>query len=146
MATGSSLLPKLSVSDVPAKEAKTVKAVGVIGEVQQRAISNGYVRVEVPLDYVDPETGKDSKFTARFNVRPEWFEPTFKDRLSTLTDSEQVQYNINMQGLTRGLFTSAGLSEMDFGLLQGQRVGFKTKLRKDDPSFTDISFFFKPNN
>jgi hypothetical protein len=142
----SALIPNIRVEDVPAREAKPFKSVGVIGEVKQREVANGYVQIEVPIAYVR-ENGSDDTFYARWNVRPEWFTPEFTSRVKSgeVQGSEKVQYDINMSGLTIGLFKGAGISGvLDFSSLPGKRVGFKTKPRKDDPSRLDISFFFAP--
>lgn len=144
MSTGS-LIPKIKVGDVPQKEAKAFKTIGVVKEVKQREVSNGYVQIEAHLAY-NREDGSEDTFYARWNVRPEWFSPDYSARIKSgeVTGSEKIQYDINMSGLTRGLFAAAGMDEIDFDQVVGQVVGFKTKNRKDDPSRLEISYFFKP--
>lgn len=85
-------------------------------------------------------------FTARWNVRPEWFDAGYTDliRSGQVSENEHIQYNINMSGLTRGLAKSAGLDEVDFEAVTGKVVGFTTKNRKDDPSRLDIAGFYSP--
>jgi hypothetical protein len=146
MATGT-LIPKISINDVPAHEAKAFKAVGLISEYKTREIANGYVQVEVDLKY-NREDGSEATFYARWNVRPEWFTPEYAARVKSgeIQGSEKTQYDINMSGLTRGLFAAAGLDEIDFDQLAGKLVGFKTKTRKDDPSRLDISYFYRPKS
>jgi hypothetical protein len=141
----STIISNIKVEDVPSQQAKAFKAVGVIGEPKLNEISNGYTQVVLPITY-DKETGGESTFTARYNVRAEWFTQEFVDRVrsNNVTGTEKIQYDINMSGLTRGLFAAAGLASFDFDGLQGKVVGFKTKNRKDDPSRLDISFFYAP--
>lgn len=140
----SSLIPTIKVSDVPVEEHKPIKSVGVIGDVKLNEIANGYVQVDVPLEFIN-DAGKAEIFHARWNVRPEWFSAEYAENVKagSVQGSELTQYNINMSGLTRGLFKAAKLEDMDFDLLKGQRVGFKTKARKNDPSRGDISFFYE---
>jgi hypothetical protein len=147
----STLLGNVQIQDVPAQEAKPFKALGVVGEAKTREIANGYVQVEVPITYrLNATDTQDKTFTARWNLRPEWLtaEYALKVKQGEVSENEKIQYNINVSGLTRGLFTSAGVTEgaMDFALLEGKLVGFKTKQRKDDPSRLDISYFFKPKS
>lgn len=142
------LLGNVRIEDVPSQAAKSFKAVGVIGEIETREIANGYVQVTVPLSYRLNPNDADKMFYARWNLRPEWLTPEFVSRVKSgeVSGSEKIQYDINVSGLLKGLFTGAGITEggFDFNLLPGKLVGFKTKNRKDDPSRLDISFFFKP--
>lgn len=133
----------LAIEDVPAQEAPEVNAVGVVKTVETREVSNGYTQVAVTLTY-PAENGRDLNYTARWNVRAEWFTPDFKDQVATLDRNQGIQYSINMQKLTRGIFKAAGLAAIDFAALEGSRVGFKTRRRKDDASRTDINGFFAP--
>lgn len=152
----STLIPVIKVSDIPVNEAKPIKATGVVGEaVKLKEVSNGYIQVAVPINYTT-EAGNDATFTARWNVRAEWFTPEFKAKYDEtksnqkngfsgpLSDAEVMQYEINMKGLTRGLFAAAGIEGTDFQQLPGTAVGFKTRPRKSDPSQLDISYFFPP--
>lgn len=143
-----SVLPHIAIADVPAHEAKDFKALGVVEAVNSREIANGYIQLEVILAY-NREDGSESKFYARWNVRPEWFTPEYVARVKSgeVSGSEKTQYDINMSGLSRGICAAAGLEEvaLDDSLI-GNVVGFKTKKRRDDPSRLDISYFFKPKN
>lgn len=96
-------------------------------------------------------------FTARWNVRAEWFSPTYGAQVTQtrenkqrgmsgpISDNELVQYDINMSNLTRGLFSAAGLEDTDFALLTGKVTGFSTRNRKDDVSRLDIQSFYSPH-
>ena len=142
------LVSRVNIEDVDAQAAMVFKAVGVVGEVSTREIASGYTQISVPLSYrLKPTDTEDRHFTARFNVKPEWLTPEYAAAIRTgqVNGTEAIQYRINVQGLLRGLFTSAGLTgAMEFEALSGRLVGFKTKNRKDDPSRLDISYFFKP--
>ena len=166
------LLPKIKVSDVPENRAKRVKGLAIVGKVETREVSNGYLQVAVPLLFSEEateevlaslvpaavdavENGNFEQFTrdnnlriltARWNVRPEWFDGGYTDliRSGQVSDNERIQYNINMSGLTRGLSKSAGLDEVDFEALTGRVVGFTTRNRKDNPSRLDIGGFYTP--
>jgi hypothetical protein len=135
----SSLIPNIQISDIPKKEAQPFKTVGVVKEVTQKEIANGYIQVTAVLHYLK-DSGGESDFHARWNLRPEWFRPGYQPT----SDKDKIMYEINVSGLTRGIFAAAELSGTDFDQLVGKVVGFKTKVRKDDPSNLDISFFYKP--
>lgn len=139
----SGLLNTVKISDVPENKADKLKAVGTIQEVETKEASNGYVSVAVVLDFQDEKSGNDRTFRARFNVKPEWFEAGF-DVNALDDDKEKISYQINMGRLTRGLFKAAGLEDIDFDTLQGERVGFTAGPRKDDPSRLEIKGFFQP--
>lgn len=138
----SGLLNKVKISDVPENKADKLKGVGTISEVETKEASNGYVSVAVALDFADEKSGDERTFRARFNVKPEWFEAGFD--VTALEDNEKISYQINMQKLTRGLFKAAGLEDIDFDTLQGERVGFTAGPRKDDPSRLEIKSFYQP--
>lgn len=138
----SGLLSKVKISDVPENKADKLKGVGTISEVETKEASNGYVSVLVVIDFQDEKSGEDRTFRARFNVKPEWFEAGFD--VTGLQDNERISYQINMQKLTRGLFKAAGLEDIDFDSLQGERVGFTAGPRKDDPSRLEIKGFYQP--
>lgn len=140
---------RIKIEDVESKEARAFKAVGQIGQVEAREVSNGYTQVSVPLTYrLSPQDTTNRNFVARFNFKEEWLTPEYtrKIKAGTVTGTEAIQYTINVRGLLRGLFTGAGISEGDFDYsrLSGKIVGFRTKPRKDDPSRLDIGAFFTP--
>ena len=140
----SSLLNKIKISDVPENKAEKLQAVGTVEEVETKEASNGYVAVKVVIAFQDEKSGDDRNFVARFNVKPEWFEAGFD--VSQLDDREKISYKINLQKLTRGVFKAAGLEDIDFDALQGERIGFTAGPRKDDPSRLEIKSFFAPKN
>lgn len=138
------ILPNIKIEDVPQNAAQVIEGIGTIGDVELKPVANGYTRVTVPLTYTK-SNGSDGTFYANWNVREEWFTPAFVERYKAgeLQGTEALQYQINMSGLTRGLFTAVGLADTDFTKLTGLRVGFKTKTRKNDPSKLDVSRFTK---
>jgi hypothetical protein len=141
------LISRINIEDVPSQEARTFKAVGLIGEIEVKEVANGYLQVAVPLTYrLHSDDTQDRQFTARFNLRPEWLTPEYSAKVKSgnVTESERIQYNINVKGLLKGLFTGAGVTagSMDFNLLTGRTVGFKTRNRRNDPSRLDVSYFF----
>lgn len=139
----SGILPVISINDVPEQKVEKVSAVGVIGEVTTREVKNGYVAVAVPITYSAAD-GSDRTFTARYNVKPEWFDPAFASTLHELSTSEQVSYQINLVRNTRGLFKAAGLNSMDFATLEGSTVGFTAGPQKNDPSRLELKGFYSP--
>lgn len=138
----SGLLSKVKIGDVPENKADKLKAIGTIEEVETAEAKNGYVSVKIVIAFQDEKTGNDRTFPARFNVKPEWFEAGFD--VTALEDNEKISYQINMSKLTRGLFKAAGLEDIDFDSLQGERVGFTAGPRKDDPSRLEIKGFYQP--
>lgn len=138
----SGLLNKVKISDVPENKADKLKGVGTISEVETKEASNGYVGVKIVISFEDEKTGAERDFPARFNVKPDWFEAGFD--ASQLEDNEKISYQINMQKLTRGVFKAAGLEDIDFDSLVGERVGFTAGPRKDDPSRLEIKGFYQP--
>lgn len=140
---------RIKIEDVDTKEARAFKTIGMIGNVEAREVSNGYTQITVPLTYrLSTSDKQDRTFVARFNIKEEWLTPEFdrKVKAGTVTSSEAIQYNINVRGLLKGLFTGAGIKEGDFDYarLSNKMVGFRTKPRKDDPSRLDIGAFFTP--
>lgn len=138
----SGLLTKIKIQDVPENKADKLQAVGTVEEVETKEASNGYVGVKIVIAFQDEKTGNDRTFAARFNVKPDWFEAGFD--VSQLEDNEKISYQINMQKLTRGVFKAAGLEDIDFESLVGERVGFTAGPRKDDPSRLEIKSFYTP--
>jgi hypothetical protein len=138
----SGLLPSVKISDVPEIKADKISAVGVIGDVELKEAKNDYISVTVPLSFTNQQTGDESEFKARFNVKAEWFDAGFDAK--ALEDNEKISYQINMSKLTRGLFKAAGLEDIDFDALTGERVGFTAGPRKDDPSRLEIKGFYTP--
>lgn len=143
------LISNVNLEDVQSQTARPFKAAGVIGVVEQRTIANGYTQIAVPITYrLNPSDSEDRHFTARFNVKQEWLTPEFTAMVNRgdVTGTEKIQYEINVKGLLKGLFSSAGVrtGAMNFDSLAGRSIGFKTKVRKDDPSRLDISFFYAP--
>lgn len=136
------ILGNLNIEDVPAPVVEAHNSIGTIGKVEVKPTKSGnYLRVSVPLKY-----DGNRQYTARFNVRQEWFQQGF-DR-STLKDNEKLQYDINFSRLTRGLFKGAGLTgALDFDRLEGLQVGFKTRVASkadSDPS-EEIASFYPPS-
>ncbi len=138
----SGFLNTIKISDVPEQKADKLQAVGTIQDVETNEAKNGYVSVKVNIGFEDGSTGADRTFVARFNVKPEWFEAGFN--ATELDDKEKISYQINMGKLTRGLFKAAGLEDIDFDTLQGERVGFTAGPRRDDPSRLEIKSFYAP--
>lgn len=143
------LISNMQIDDIPSQEARPFKAVGIIGNVETRDIANGYTQVIVPLSYrLSNADTTDRQFTARFNIKPEWLTNDFAQAVKNgeVDNSTRIQYDINVKGLLKGLFTGAGIKTgtVDFTTLAGRAVGFKTKLRRDDPSRLDLSYFFQP--
>ena len=139
----SGILPTVSISDVPENKADKVSAVGVIGEVGQKEVANGYVSISIPITYSDAQ-GNDRTFTARYNVKPEWFDSSFASTLPELDDKEKISYQINMVRNTRGVFKAAGLDTLDFSTLEGSTVGFTAGPQKNDPSRLELKGFYAP--
>ena len=143
------LISNINLEDVESPTARPFKAAGTIGVIEQRAIANGYTQIAVPITYrLTPMDSEDRHFTARFNIKSEWLTPEFSAmaKRGDLTGTEKIQYEINVKGLLKGLFSGAGVrtGAMDFDSLAGRSIGFKTKVRRDDPSRLDISFFYQP--
>lgn len=138
----SGLLNKVKITDIPENKADKLKGVGTISEVETKDASNGYVSVKIVISFEDEKTGAERDFPARFNVKPEWFDADFS--LDGAADNERISYQINYQKLTRGVFKAAGLEDIDFDSLVGERVGFTAGPRKDDGSRLEIKGFFQP--
>lgn len=140
----SGILAAVSITDVPENKADKLSTVGTIGTVVTKEVANGYVSVQVPISYSAAD-GEDRTFTARWNVKPEWFDAAYaKDVVPTLDDREKISYQINMVRNTRGLFKAAGLDTMDFETLEGSQVGFSAGPQKNDPSRLEIKSFYAP--
>ncbi len=170
------ILPTIKTDAVPVEAAKPIKGLGVLGRPELREISNGYVQIALPIFFFGDSAAESTTetlsqvaesimaaydnstvdstveslgmrtFIARWNVRPEWFDPTYAEAVKNgkVSDSEKIQYRINMGGLTRGLFAALGLEEINFEELGGQVVGFNTRARKNEPQRLDIASFYKP--
>ena len=136
------LLSAVAISDVPENKANKLKATAVVGQVEQKEVANDYISVAVPLEFTDEVSGDSRTFTARWNVKADWFNPGFS--VAELEDKEKISYQINMQKLTRGLFKSAGLESIDFDQIVGETVGFTAGPRKDDPSRLEVKGFYTP--
>lgn len=139
----SGILQTISISDVPENKVEKVSAVATVGEVTTKEVANGYVSVSVPLSYSAAD-GSDRTFTARYNVKPEWFTPDFASTLGDLDDREKISYQINLVRNTRGLFKAAGLDSIDFATLEGSTVGFTAGPQKNDPSRLELKGFYSP--
>jgi len=135
-------LATIKIQDVPENKADKLRAVAVVGQVEQKEVSNGYTQLSIPLTFTDEKTGDERTFVARYNVRPEWFNGY--NVAEETDDKERISYQINMQRNTRGLFKAAGLEDIDFDVIQGERVGFSAGPRKDDPSRLELKGFFTP--
>lgn len=145
------LTSNLRIEDVPKQEARPFDALGVIGAVETKEVSNGYTQVVVPLSYrLSANDATDRTFYARFNIKPHWLTAEFTQQVvtspTTIDPKELIQYNINIKGLLRGLFTGAGIEEgaMDFRSLTGRLVGFRTKTQKNNPDRLEVARFFRP--
>lgn len=141
----SGILAAVSITDVPENKADKLSTVGTVGAVVTKEVANGYVSVQVPITYSAADGGDDRTFTARWNVRPEWFDADYaKSVVPTLDDREKISYQINMVRNTRGLFKAAGLDTMDFDALEGAVVGFSAGPQKNDPSRLEVKSFYAP--
>lgn len=141
-------ISNVNLEELPMQEARPFKATGIIGQVETRTIANGYTQIAVPITYRRDNSTDDRQFTARFNIKEEWLTSEFTARAKRgeLEPSEKIQYEINVKGLLKNLFSGAGIpsGQINFDELAGRTIGFKTKLRRDDPSRLDISFFYTP--
>src|SRR5690348_3880660 len=107
------VLGQIKIEDIDVKEARAFKAVGIIGHVETRDVNGGYMQVSVPLAYrLTAADAQDRTFVARFNLKPEWLTPQYSAKIKSgaINGSEAIQYNINVRGLLKGLFTGAGVS------------------------------------
>lgn len=143
----SSLLGSVKISDVPEVVADKLNVpVATVGEVVQKEASNGYVSIAVPLDYEDGQ-GNERTFTARFNVKPEWFNASYQvpkgAEKGTPEYAEAISYQINMQRNTRGLFAAAGIDDIDFDQVEGAVVGFTAGPNSKDKSRLELKSFYK---
>jgi len=138
----SSLLSKVAISDVPENKVDKLRVTAVIGEIEEKEVANGYVSISIPLTFTDEKSGDERVFTARYNVKPEWFEAGFA--VDQLDDKEKISYQINMQRNTRGLFKALGQDEIDFSNATGESVGVSAGPRKDDPSRLELKGFYTP--
>src|SRR6185312_6076649 len=163
-------LPSLNLDAIAVEKANPINAVGIVGNVTTKEINGGYTSVTVPLYYAPEESGLDTAqisqlaetleaqnyegakelglrtFTARWNLREEWFDPEFRTKIDAglVEDNEKMQYSINMTGLTRGLFKAARKSSVDFAQVPGAIVGFKATAGKKEPDRLQIRSFFPP--
>src|ERR1700747_267324 len=140
------VLGQIKIEDIEPKAARAFKAVGKIGTIETREVNGGYTQGAVPLTY--DLGGSNRTFVARFNLKQEWLTPQYKAKVRSgnVPENEATQYQINVEGLLRGLFTGAVVSAgtMDFAQLSGKTIGFGTRTRKNDPSRLDIASFFTP--
>jgi hypothetical protein len=140
----------LKVTDVPENVAQKLNVpVATVGEVTLNEVKGGYTQISVPLLFEDAQ-GAERKFTARFNVREEWFDSSYRAPKVTEEDkgtpeyAEAKSYEINMQRNVRGLFAAAGLDEIDFDQIEGSTVGFTAGPNSKDKSRLDLKSFYKP--
>jgi hypothetical protein len=143
----STLLGSVKISDVPEVVAPKLNVpVATVGEVVQKEASNGYIAIRVPLEYEDAQ-GNERTFTAKFNVRPEWFDSAYKVPVGaeqgTPEYKEAISYQINMQRYTRGLFKAAGLDDIDFDQVEGSVIGFTAGPNSKDKSQLEVKSFYK---
>lgn len=148
-------LGSVCISDIPKAEGVELKEIGVIGDPDPAVVDGGialtevndtYLRLTVPIQF--PADSPDRKvYKAAWLLHRSWFVPGF-DQADITERVERIQYDINMSKLTRGLIDAAGVEEDNlFTALQeivGRTVGFKTKKQKNDPTFTEVSYFFTP--
>ena len=139
------ILPAVSIQDVPEDVAPKYTAVGTVGTVTTREIKEGYVQVSIPLEGTASD-GSEKRITARFNVRPEWFDAGFEksEDYAGYADNQRFSYQINMKKLARGVFAAAGLTTMDFDTLEGATVGFTVGPQSKDKSRQEVKGFYSP--
>lgn len=172
-------LPVLNLSDVPVEKCKGLNGLAILGEVQVKETSSGeYHQISIPLYFrptkEDPTNGVLStdydtleqygavasfdeakalglqSFTARWNVKPEWFTSEFMEALKSgaVDNSEKQMYQINVAGITRALFKALNLEQIDFDqVTSGLIVGFKAASGKNEPDKNQIrSFYYARRN
>jgi len=86
-----------------------------------------------------------SSFTARWNIKPEWFDSQFLEALrnNLVDDKEKISFQMNVAGVTRSLFKALGLDQLDFDLVTpGSIVGFKASASKGEPDKNQIRAFY----
>lgn len=163
-------LPTLNLDSIAVEKANPINAVAIVGNVVMKEINGGYTSVAVPLFYAPEESNLSTDelaqvattlesqnyegakdlglrtFTARWNLREEWFDPEFRKRIDAglVDDNEKMQYSINMGGLTRGLFKAVRQNNVDFNQVSGSIVGFKASAGKKEPDRLQIRSFFPP--
>lgn len=87
------------------------------------------------------------KFDARWNLKPEWLTPEFAQALrdKTVDDKEKTMFQMNVAGITRGLFKALGSKTVDFSAVpEGAVIGFKASASKKEPDRRQIRLFFQP--
>lgn len=142
------MLPKLSLADVQVEAAEPIIANATIGEVKTHTTPTGYVHVAFPLLYNSEDPDSDtapsvpSTFTARMNIRPEWFDSDYVRNLKEDNPDEYIQYKINFAGTVRGLFKALSMAEIDFEAIEGKRVRFKAAGSKKEPDRLQIKNFY----
>lgn len=170
-----SLLPNIKLDDIPVESATPLNGLAIAGKLSTREISNGYVQVTLPLYYVPGNGGENGvaetdyhtlsttaesvsdadsakaaglrTFQARWNLKSEWFTPEFTQavRAGTVDGTEKTMYQINVAGITRGLFRAAGLASLDFDSFpEGSVIGFKAAPGKKEPDRNQIRLFYPP--
>lgn len=86
-------------------------------------------------------------FTARWNVKPEWFTGEFSQQLreGSVEGKEKTSYQMNFAGVTKSLFKALGLNSTDFSAVpEGAVIGFKASASKKEPDRRQIRLFFQP--
>lgn len=128
----STVLPVVDLTDLPSLD-EPAAGVGVIETAEVAPSQSGeYQRVHLVVKYPSPN-GTERTQHIRFNLKPEWLTAAFAQqvRAGLVDDNTALQYRINIAGLWRGLFMSAGLSQADLTLLPGKTVGFVVDYRYD---------------
>ena len=149
----STVLPVVNVKDLPSAYDEPAHGVGLIESQEVTPSQSGeYQRVHLVLKYANPN-GAERTAHIRFNLKPEWLSPAFAQRVKAgqASDTESLQYRINVAGLWRGLFAAAGLGTTDLAQLPGRRVGFVVDYRYDKATglpkndAPEIQQFFAPD-
>lgn len=143
------MLPTLAMQAVQVDPADPIRANATIGPVDSHVTQSGYLHIVIPLLYnsEEPDSTDEaavpSVFTARINVKSEWFDADYVRTLKeTDLNGEYVQYKINFAGIVRSLFKALGLDTIDFSQIEGRRVRFVAKGSKKEPDRLQISGFY----
>ena len=141
------LLTTIKLDAVPETKADKFTGKATVGEIKQKEIANGYVQVVIPFIY-ELDNGTERTFTARANVKPEWFSgdyaPPVGFEKGTAEYNEAIAYSMNMSRIIRKLFKSAGLDTIDFDAIEGSVVGITIGPESDkrDPSRQELKNLF----
>lgn len=125
-----SLLPVVAITDLPSEYDRPVLAVGKIKDViQSRSQSGEYIRLDIAIDI--PEGPDKGTAHARFQVKPEWFDPEWlaEFKRGGHDAKERIQFSINVARHYRTLFQIANVKSSDTSLLKGTEIGVSIDYR-----------------